>query len=455
MCCDDCRYLSDRLRTQPRSLHRMAQPQPPCLLSHQDEKDSSQLSSPPTHEKLLETNVGSIESPSVWSRVYSIYRCVLRRPFFPFPCSLWIMKTHYRSNHLCSQPQRLSRDGNTDCVLTTRKNYCPIRAPLLFHPIVPTESEKYSYVDMQRSFLIICTLVALLSLLVGAWGFARASPAFAWYTIYVLIAQFYLFVSVFVSIFGAQFTRAEHEKILKDNPLAEHAPTVDIYLPVRKEPLETLQNTWRNVAALQYPAGRKEVFVLDDGADDCVRMLAQRFDFNYICRPDRPIHKKAGNIRYAYTQTSGEFFVVFDADFCPRFDFLLEVIPYHIANPKRAIVQTPQFFSFTSEKTWTEKGAGASLELTFRLLQTCRDTWGASLCVGTNAVYRRAALEPVGGCLPVEASEDIATGFWAITHGWTGQVHSSCLMLWSVSRYPSSLLQSANTLVHRNGRTSG
>lgn len=235
-----------------------------------------------------------------------------------------------------------------------------------------------------------------------------------------MTANLYLFASVFVSIFGAKFPRVEHEKVLKSYPLIEdHAPTVGIYLPVRKEPLETLENTWRNIAALQYPTGRRAVFVLDDGADDCVKLLAQRFDFNYICRPDRPMLKKAGNIRYAFTQTSGEFFAVFDADFCPRYDFLLEAIPYHIADPKRAIVQTPQFFRSSSEKTWAEQGAGASLEFIYRVLQTCRDTWGPSTCVGTNAIYRRAALEPVGGCVPVEASEDIVTGFWAATHGWT------------------------------------
>ena len=45
--------------------------------------------------------------------------------------------------------------------------------------------------------------------------------------------------------------------------------------------------------------------------------------------------------------------------------------------------------------------------------------WGAAICVGSNAIYRRSALAPVGGIVPVEFSEDICTGIYVITHGWT------------------------------------
>jgi cellulose synthase/poly-beta-1,6-N-acetylglucosamine synthase-like glycosyltransferase len=35
--------------------------------------------------------------------------------------------------------------------------------------------------------------------------------------------------------------------------------------------------------------------------------------------------------------------VIFDADFCPRFDFLLETVPELMGRDDVAIVQTPQF----------------------------------------------------------------------------------------------------------------
>ncbi|KAL9130969.1 MAG: hypothetical protein Q9217_000958 [Psora testacea] len=300
-----------------------------------------------------------------------------------------------------------------------RKNYCPKTSPPLVLPKPPTEEEKYTYVKMNRFFLMVCGMLSLLALAAGAWLFIKASPWYCWYAIYAFISEYYLFTSFLITILGRPFDVSAHKKLLEDNPLTEAtAPTVDIYLPVCKEPLEILENTWSHVAAVQYPAGKKLVFVLDDGAADSVRAMTQRFGFQYITRPNRPELKKAGNLRHAFAQTSGDFFAVFDADFCPRPDFLLEMVPRHMADEKIAILQTPQFFRSTGNQTWTEQGAGSVQEYFYRLVQTCRDRWGGAICVGSNAVYRRAALESVGGTAPAECSEDVHTGFYAVTRGW-------------------------------------
>ena len=301
-----------------------------------------------------------------------------------------------------------------------RKNYCPRRPPVLVLPSAPTDSEKYCYTDMKRVFLVTCATTALLSLAVGAWMFAKAAPIYSWYAVYVFVTQVYLFISLFITIFGKKFDVSAHRDLLGAFPLDENtAPTVDIYLPVCNEPLELLRNTWRCIAKLQYPASKISVFVLDDGASESVRTLAQRFEFGYICRPNRPDHKKAGNLRHAFAQTSGEFFTVFDADFCPRSDFLLETMPYMLDDEKRAIVQTTQFFRSRADQTWVEQGAGAVQEYIYRVTQSCKDRWGAAICVGSNAIYRRAALEPVGGTVAADHTEDIYTGYYVTTHGWT------------------------------------
>lgn len=85
-------------------------------------------------------------------------------------------------------------------------------------------------------------------------------------------------------------------------------------------------------------------------------------------RGNRPELKKAGNLRYAFARTSGEAIAIFDADFCPRPDFLRETIPY-LADPSIGILQTPQFFRRRVEQTWVEQGAGTSQESFYRLIQ--------------------------------------------------------------------------------------
>lgn len=78
--------------------------------------------------------------------------------------------------------------------------------------------------------------------------------------------------------------------------------------------------------------------------------------------------KKAGNLRYAFARTSGDAVVIFDADFCPRSDFLRETTPY-LLNSEIGILQTPQFFRWREEQTWVEQGAGSCQEFFYRMVQ--------------------------------------------------------------------------------------
>lgn len=95
-----------------------------------------------------------------------------------------------------------------------------------------------------------------------------------------------------------------------------------------------------------------------------------------IRRDNRPELKKAGNLRYAFARTSGEVISIFDADFCPRADFLRETLPY-LVDPSIGILQTPQFFRRLGRQTWVEQGAGACQEPFYRLVQV-KDRVGSS-----------------------------------------------------------------------------
>ena len=64
-----------------------------------------------------------------------------------------------------------------------------------------------------------------------------------------------------------------------------------------------------------------------------------------------------------------------------------------------------------AEQTWSERGAAAVQENLYRLGLVSRDRIGGAICVGTCAVYRRSALDKIGGITLIEHSEDIHTGF--------------------------------------------
>ena len=90
-----------------------------------------------------------------------------------------------------------------------------------------------------------------------------------------------------------------------------------------------LRNTWTAVCGLlvAYP-GTIQAYVLDDGPSDEARELAASLGLRYIRRPGQRVHKKSGNLRYAFAHTCSEYIVIFDADFAPRPDFLAETLPY-------------------------------------------------------------------------------------------------------------------------------
>ena len=228
----------------------------------------------------------------------------------------------------------------------------------------------------------------------------------------------YQVIGLPVNFTGRGFNLAAHQaRIQAWQPPAY--PGVDIFLPICGEPIEVLRNTWTAVSGLlaSYP-GAAQAYVLDDGPSDEARSLAESMGLAYIRRPGHRVHKKAGNLRYAFAQTSREYILILDADFAPRPDLLAETLPY-MDDPAVAIVQTPQYFRQSPQQTWIENAAGAIQEVFYRSIQVARNRFGAAICVGTSAVYRRAALEPQGGPTLIPYAEDVHTGLDVRMAGWS------------------------------------
>lgn len=311
---------------------------------------------------------------------------------------------------------------------TMKRKYNPTEDPPLVLPSGPTDEEKYCYLNTRRVPLYIFGVFSFLSLSAGMWLFTISAPIFYWFGAFVGLLQIYLVISYMVGIVGKDYDFEAHKVVIAEHAITpDSAPTVDIYLPCCKEPLEILENTYKHITALEYPEGKMKVYVLDDGDMAEVKAMAESYGFNYFSRDDKPRLKKAGNLRWAFARTDGDFFTIYDADFCPRSDFLMELIPHMKNDPKLAIVQTPQFFRTTEDQTWVEQGAGSVQELFYRIVQQNRDRWGASICVGSNAVYRREALVETGGTAEIGFSEDVHTGFYAVNRGWKLRYVPLCL----------------------------
>ena len=292
------------------------------------------------------------------------------------------------------------------------------RSSRLVVPLPPNDDEKYSYIERNLGYLTTILAIGASCLIVSQLRFELHDAALWPFMAFTATYVAYQAISLPVNFSGAGFNLTAHQALVDAwHPLSY--PAVDIFLPVCGEPLEVLRNTWTAVSDLVAAyQGVAQPHVLDDGASDEARSMAESFGFQYIRRPDLPAYKKAGNLRHAFARTTSEYLIILDADFAPRSDFLAETLPY-LDDPDVAIVQTPQFFRASRSQTWVENAAGAVQEVFYRSIQVARNRFDAAICVGTSAVYRRAALEPFGGPTLIPYAEDVHTGLDVRRDGWS------------------------------------
>ena len=282
-------------------------------------------------------------------------------------------------------------------------------------PRPPSDIERDLYFGPQHRWVPVLSFVSMLAVLASIWLFIDQRTWALFLAVPVAINAIGGVISVITSSRRRRHSYAEHRARV-ESWTPDVIPSVDVLLPSAGEELAVLDNTYRSVAALQWPAAIR-VTVLDDSARDEVRDLARSYGFHYLVRPNRGHLKKAGNLLYGFEHTSNDLILVLDADFVPRRDALYELAPY-MDDSRNGIVQSPQFFDFDRRMNWVQHGAGATQVLFYRWVQPSRDKSDAAICVGTSALYRRAALSRVGGFAQIGHSEDVHTGVKLMSVGY-------------------------------------
>jgi cellulose synthase (UDP-forming) len=187
--------------------------------------------------------------------------------------------------------------------------------------------------------------------------------------------------------------------------------TVDVFITVYGEAIEKIRATAGAAMAIK---GKHRTWILDDGRSDEVRDLAGELGCHYVRRLSSN-GAKAGNVNYALSIAKGDFFCIFDADFVPKPDFLLETVPF-FTNGNVAFVQTPQ--TYGNLTNLVSRGAGYMQAVFYKFVQPGRNHFNAAFCVGTNVIFRRAAIDDIGGVYTDSKSEDVWTSLKLHERGW-------------------------------------
>ncbi len=249
-----------------------------------------------------------------------------------------------------------------------------------------------------------------------------AMPAAVWYFGWLLnpdrIGTPYLYglliaAEIFNTIqaFGFWWT-CSNERVREPRP-ATRRVTVDVFVPVYKEPVDIVDLTVASAAGLR--GAEVRVWVLDDGNDDDMRDLAARHGVGYI-RRDEHTGAKAGNINNALRITDAEFIAVFDSDHIADPAFLESTLGW-MDDPKVAFVQTPQYYA-NGDSSRIAAASWSQQALFFGAIARGKDGLDAVFCCGTNVLFRREAFESVGGFPTNSLTEDYELSIWLHELGW-------------------------------------
>lgn len=236
-------------------------------------------------------------------------------------------------------------------------------------------------------------------------------------SIILLIAEIQGVINFF--LYALMTWNTEKKEIMR--PL--EGAKVDVFIPTYNEDIEVLEATLVGCLNMRQ---EHTTYLLDDGRRDEVKLLAEKFDCQYLTRPDNKF-AKAGNINAALKKTSGEFIVVLDADMVPQPDFLEKTLGY-FRDPKTAIVQMPQeFYNLDSMQHTKSKTHWHEQQLFFHVLQPGKNNINAAFWCGSPSVLRRSALESIGGVATESITEDFLTSIILNSKGWNIKYHDEVL----------------------------
>lgn len=280
---------------------------------------------------------------------------------------------------------------------------------------------------------VVWQFLATIALVVGAWYIcwrwtASLNTEAMWFAVPLVVAETCAFVGLVlfvfnlwkddtVEIFDPPATLGD---IAPDHPEADRPLSVDVMFATYNEDPDLVLLGIKDAQNITYPyAIDIRIHVLDDGRREEMREVAKAAGANYISR-DTNEGFKAGNLRHAMEQTSGDLIVICDADTRP-FPTILENTLGYFTDPKMAWVQTPQWFydlpqgepldailgrrigGFGSaigrglQKLFGPMKVGADPfvsdpKMFYDIIQRRRNWANASFCCGAGSIHRREAV---------------------------------------------------------------
>ena len=243
------------------------------------------------------------------------------------------------------------------------------------------------------------------------------------YTLALLLVFFYSLAQL-----NLLFNYLKHKKsgthgLLIDLSKKELVPYVTIQLPIYNEAY-VVERLLENIALMEYPKDRLEIQVLDDSTDASVEKTASLIkglqdtglDIVHVRRTNREGYK-AGALKEGLSVAKGSLIAIFDADFLPKKDWLLQTVP-HFGSEDIGVVQT-RWGHINRDYSILTRIQAFALDAHFTLEQVGRNAQGHFINFnGTAGIWRKECIVDAGNWEGDTLTEDLDLSYRAQLKNW-------------------------------------
>jgi len=203
-------------------------------------------------------------------------------------------------------------------------------------------------------------------------------------------------------------------------------PNVLVQLPVFNEP-NVVTGLLSAAADLDWPKDKLHIQLLDDSSDRTGAIAEEKiaqlrhigFRIDHVRRDHRQGFK-AEALAVGLAKSDAPYIAMLDADFRPPPDWLRNVIPRLMAQPRAGFIQSRCEFTNADTNLLT-RTQSLMFDAHFVMEQAVRARWGLLFQFnGTAAVWRRSAIEGAGGWSGDSLCEDLDLTIRAALGGWHG-----------------------------------
>ncbi len=212
-------------------------------------------------------------------------------------------------------------------------------------------------------------------------------------------------------------------KINRNAKDATYFPNVTVQLPIYNE-MYVVERLIDNICKFDYPRNKLQIQVLDDSTDETFEIVKRKVEewkslginIEHVHRINR-VGYKAGALAAGLELAKGEFIAIFDSDFLPRLDFLLQTVPFFI-NPKVGMVQT-KWEHLNRNYSLLTKLQAFGLDAHFTVEQVGRNyNDGFINFNGTAGIWRKTCIVDSGNWQSDTLTEDLDLSYRAQLRDW-------------------------------------